>query len=49
MGRLYSTDYLTKKHIFAAPEMASAYTKSDLRRMIEDSTAPKVVDLKLVK
>jgi hypothetical protein len=49
MGRLYSTDYLTKKHIFAAPEMASSYTKSDLRRMIEDGNAPKVVDLKAVR
>jgi hypothetical protein len=49
MGRLNSTDYLTKKHVFAAPEMASSYTKSDLRRMIEQGSAPKVVDIKLVK
>jgi hypothetical protein len=48
MGRLYSTDYQTKKHIFAAPEMAKRYSKSDLRRMVEQAAAPKVVDLKVV-
>jgi hypothetical protein len=28
--------------------MASSYTKSDLRRMIEQGSTPKVVDLKVV-
>jgi len=49
MGRLDSTDYRTKKHIFAAPDMARRYNKSDLRRMVEEPTTPKVVDLKAVK
>ena len=49
MGRLDSTDYRTKKHIFAAPDLARRYNKSDLRRMVEDGGTPKVVDLKAVK
>jgi hypothetical protein len=48
VGRVDSTDHRTKKHIFAAPDIAKRYTKSDLRRMIEDGNAPKVVDLKVV-
>jgi hypothetical protein len=48
VGRVESTDYRTRKHIFAAPDVAKRYTKSDLRRMIEDGNAPKVVDLKVV-
>jgi hypothetical protein len=49
MGRLDSTDYRTKKHIFAAPDLARRYNKSDLRRMVEDGGTPKVVDLKAVR
>jgi hypothetical protein len=45
MGRLASRDYLTKKHIFCAPEMAGT-AKSELRRMIE---APPPVSVRLVK
>ena len=48
MGRLDSSEYRTKKHIFAAPDLARRYNKSDLRRMIEEGHAPKVVDLKVV-
>jgi hypothetical protein len=48
VGRVESTDYRTRKHIFAAPEIAHVYTKSDLRRMIEQGSTPKVVDLKVV-
>jgi len=33
-GRIQSTDYTTKKHIFCAPELASM-SKSELRRMCE--------------
>ena len=34
MGRIASRDYLSKKHIFVAPDMVNV-PKSDLRRMIE--------------
>lgn len=33
-GRLASADYMGKKHIFCAPDMAN-HSKSDLRRMVE--------------
>jgi hypothetical protein len=36
LGRVGSSDFPTKKHIFAAPDVARAHSKSDLRRMIED-------------
>jgi hypothetical protein len=38
-GRVMSSDYTTKKQLYAAPEMADLYTKSDLRRMVEDTPA----------
>lgn len=41
-------EYATKRHIFAAPEMAERYSRSDLRRMVDQAAAPKVVDLKVV-
>ena len=41
-------EYATKRHIFAAPEMAERYSRSDLRRMVDQAAAPKVVDLKIV-
>ena len=34
-GRLASSDYMTKRHVFADPELARRYSKSDLRRMVE--------------
>lgn len=34
-GRLASAEHTTKKHVFAAPDMAQRYSKSDLRRMVE--------------
>jgi hypothetical protein len=45
MGRIASRDYLTKKHIFCAPDMVGV-PKSDLRRMVE-TTPP--VSVRLVK
>jgi hypothetical protein len=35
MGRIASTEYSTKKHIFAAPDVKKG-NKSDLRRLAED-------------
>jgi superfamily II DNA or RNA helicase len=35
-GRLGSADFHTKRHIFAAPDVAKANSKSDLRRMAEN-------------
>ena len=37
VGRLTSTEFKTKKHVFAAPEVAASHSKSDLRRMVEDA------------
>ena len=48
VGRIGCTEYPTKKHIFADPAVAKKYSKSDLRRIVEDPTAPKVVNLKTV-
>ena len=48
VGRIGCTEYPTKKHIFAEPGVAKKYSKSDLRRIVEDPTAPKVVNLKTV-
>jgi len=46
-GRIASGEYATKKHIFAAPEIAKKRTKSDLRRMVEGVVSPdgKVINL----
>jgi len=35
MGRIASTEYSTKKHIFVAPDVKKG-NKSDLRRLAED-------------
>ena len=43
-GRLASRDYTTKKHIFAAPEVYAALSKSELRRAVEDTPAPVIVN-----
>jgi hypothetical protein len=45
MGRIASRDYLSKKHIFVAPDMVGT-PKSDLRRMVE---AAPPVSVRLVK
>ena len=37
-GRLHCREYSTKRHIFAHPEMHRLYSKSDLRRMVEDES-----------
>jgi len=40
MGRLHSAEHRTKKHIFAAPDVAAmGYSKSELRRMVEPNPA----------
>jgi hypothetical protein len=46
-GRLGSTDFQTKRHIFAAPDVARHNNKSDLRRMVENIDTPpgKVIDI----
>jgi len=47
-GRLASAEFMTKKHVYAAPDMAKNYNKSDLRRMIEGVATDdkKVVNLR---
>jgi len=44
-GRLASTEYMNKKHIYCAPELDS-YKKSELRRMVEISEPLKMVVVK---
>jgi len=46
LGAVKSTDYQTKKNIWARPDMMRTYSKSDLRRMVEQAPEP---GLKLVK
>jgi len=48
VGRIGTVELVNKKHIFATPEMAKKYSKSDLRRIVEEDAAPKVVNLKAV-
>jgi hypothetical protein len=43
-GRLASADFKSKKHIFAAPELAGALSKSELRRAVEDIPTPVIVN-----
>ena len=47
-GRIGSSEFQTKKHIYAAPDVAKRYSKSDLRRMVEGvaSEDGKVVSLR---
>jgi hypothetical protein len=45
-GRLKSREFDTKKHIFAAPELATILSKSELRRALEDLPAPQTVQTK---
>ena len=44
-GRLASADYMSKKHIYCAPELADM-RKSELRRMVEVIEPPKMVVVK---
>lgn len=44
-GRLKSRDFDTKKHIFAAPELADL-SKSELRRLVEENPPPQLVRVK---
>jgi hypothetical protein len=46
MGRLSAAGYATKKHIFAAPDVARMHSKSELRRMADD--APPTSGLRVV-
>jgi hypothetical protein len=48
VGRLASAKHMTKKNVYAAPDMARDHTKSHLRDLLEEPTAPKVVSLKAV-
>ena len=45
-GRIYSREYTTKKHIFAAPDLAETMSKSELRRAVELTEPPKMVVIK---
>ena len=45
MGRLMSREFSTRKHVFAAPDLADTATKSELRRMVEEAPPPAAVRL----
>jgi hypothetical protein len=45
-GRLKSREHDTKKHIFAAPELAETLSKSELRAAVEAPPTPKLVSVK---
>lgn len=44
MGRIHSSEFQTKKHIFCAPELAGM-KRAELRRMVEEVPAPAAVRL----
>ena len=46
IGRVGSAAHMTKKHIFASPDMARDHSKSDLRNMLE---TPPASGLKVIK
>ena len=46
LGMVKSADYQTSKNLWARPDMMRTYSKSDLRRMVEQAPEP---GLKLVK
>jgi hypothetical protein len=45
MGRLMSREFSTRKHVFAAPDLADTVSKSELRRMVEEAPPPAAVRL----
>jgi hypothetical protein len=45
MGRIKSREFDTRKHIICAPELANSASKSELRRMVEETPPPSAVRL----
>jgi hypothetical protein len=46
LGRVSSGDLPSKKHLFCAPELANTVSKSELRRMVEETSAPRMALVK---
>ena len=46
LGRVSSGDLPSKKHLFAAPEMAQQSSKSELRRLVEEVPPPRMALVK---
>jgi hypothetical protein len=46
-GRVHTREHSTKRQIFAAPEMAAKYNKTQLRNLID--AAPEPTKLRVVK
>lgn len=46
LGRVASGELPSKKHLFCAPEALDKYSKSELRRMVEESPAPRMALVK---
>jgi len=46
MGRIASGELTSKKHIFAAPDLVGSVSKSEMRRLVEESPAPRMALVK---
>ena len=46
LGRVASGELPSKKHLFCAPELAGNVSKSELRRLVEESPAPRMALVK---
>jgi hypothetical protein len=46
LGRVASGDLPSKKHLFCAPELMGTVSKSEMRRMVEESPPPRMALVK---
>jgi hypothetical protein len=46
LGRIASGDHPSKKHLYCAPDMVGKVSKSEMRRMVEETGAPRLTSVK---
>jgi hypothetical protein len=46
LGRIASGDFPSKKRIYCAPDMVDKVSKSEMRRMVEETAAPRLTSVK---
>jgi hypothetical protein len=46
LGRIASGDHPSKKHLYCAPDMVGKVSKSEMRRMVEETGAPRLSSVK---
>ena len=46
LGRIASGDHPSKKHLYCAPDMVGKVSKSEMRRMVEETGAPRLASVK---